>query len=392
MVVLNQPKLFIEIYSADIIKTLYKEFLPDGTDEKILLQSYVLCNAFKELKIVGLTVRSISSFLWDFYNKTFPVNEECPNVIFYGSPGTGKNYQVEKMKAYIMMNDDCYESVQFHPSFTYEDFIEGIKPKGVNKDGNITFGLVNGVFKEFCIKAKKERNKKHYFIVDEINRANLSTVFGEALSLLEKDYRHKADKPNENLIKTQYSSLIEDLIRESENKEKYIRLAYDYCEISKEVKFGIPDNVYFIGMMNDVDKSIDTFDLALRRRFKWIRKECDYNVIKDIVNDKNKHYLNIEDYSNACKKLNEYICDKLNLGKSYEFGHSFFMKITAIAKKEKISHEDMTKLFDDYLRPTLREYLRAFFSENEIDGKLQEALGEFIKNIKEKSHDQDKSK
>ena len=81
-----------------------------------------------------------------------------------------------------------YEVLQFHPSFTYEDFIEGIKPKGVSKDGNIRFELVNGIFKNFCIKAKEYPKKDFYFVVDEINRANLSMVFGETLSLLEKDY------------------------------------------------------------------------------------------------------------------------------------------------------------------------------------------------------------
>ena len=208
--------------------------------------------------------------MWRFVNSKAIADTNNPNVILYGPPGTGKTFSVKSGLDFVCQGDTSrYEVLQFHPSFTYEDFIEGIKPKGVSKDGNIRFELVNGIFKNFCIKAKKQPEKDFYFVVDEINRANLSMVFGETLSLLEKDYRH--DTENKNLIRTQYSALIEDLIKED---NKFKDLAYEID--NNEVKFGVPKNVFFIGMMNDVDKSIDAFDLALRRRFKWIRKDCDY--------------------------------------------------------------------------------------------------------------------
>ena len=298
----------------------------------------------------------------------------------YGPPGTGKTFSAKSSLDFVCQGDTSrYEVLQFHPSFTYEDFIEGIKPKGVSKDGNIRFELVNGVFKNFCIKAKKQPKKDFYFVVDEINRANLSTVFGETLSLLEKDYRHDAENNNnKNLIRTQYSTLIEDLIKED---DKFKDLVYEID--NNEVKFGVPKNVFFIGMMNDVDKSIDSFDLALRRRFKWIRKDCNYEVIEEETLFKGKEeFQNIGQYVKACEKLNNYISNDLGLGKSYEFGHSFFMKIGDISKFKKISEKNVEDLFNLYLRPTLKEYLRAVFAESELDSKLDEALNKFKETIK----------
>ena len=163
--------------------------------------------------------------------------------------------------------------------------------------------------------------------------------------------------------------------------DKYKSLAYTLD--GGEVKFGVPENVFFIGMMNDVDKSIDAFDLALRRRFKWIRKDCDYDVIEEETRFKRKEdFNNIGQYIKACEKLNNYISVELGLGKSYEFGHSFFMKMSDIAKRKEITRTNMEVLFNLHLRPTLKEYLRAVFAESELDGKLDEALNHFKETLK----------
>ena len=136
-------------------------------------------------------------------------------------------------------------------------------------------------------------------------------------------------------------------------------------------------------MMNDVDKSIDAFDLALRRRFKWIRKDCDYEVIEEEIRFKGKdQFNNTGQYVKACKKLNEYISKDLGLGKSYEFGHSFFMRISDIAKRRDITKDNVGVLFNLYLRPTLKEYLRAVFAESELENRLDEALNKFKETIK----------
>lgn len=380
LAVLDNLSDFLYIYSTQWLEELYNEFI-DSDDEGVFRKNHQVCLVAKKLLDVNEHDKNelvlLSRFLWRFVNSKAIADTNNPNVILYGPPGTGKTFSVKSSLDFVCQGDTSrYEVLQFHPSFTYEDFIEGIKPKGVSKDGNIRFELVNGIFKNFCIKAKKYPEKDFYFVVDEINRANLSMVFGETLSLLEKDYRQ--DTENKNLIRTQYSALIEDLIKED---HKFKDLAYEID--NNEVKFGVPKNVFFIGMMNDVDKSIDAFDLALRRRFKWIRKDCDYEVIEEETRFRGKdQFNNIGQYVKACEKLNGYISKDLGLGKSYEFGHSFFMKISDIAKRKDITNNNIEILFNLYLRPTLKEYLRAVFAESELERRLDEALNKFKETLK----------
>jgi 5-methylcytosine-specific restriction protein B len=382
LAVLDNLSDFLYIYSSYWIEELYNEFIGINNDG-IFSKNYQICVFVKKLLEVNEQDKNelvlLSAFLWRFVNSKAIADTNNPNVILYGPPGTGKTFSVKNSLDFVCQGDSSrYEVLQFHPSFTYEDFIEGIKPKGVSKDGNIRFELVNGIFKNFCIKAKNNPKKDFYFVVDEINRANLSTVFGETLSLLEKDYRHNTEN-KKNLIRTQYSILIEDLIKE--DNENFKHLAYEID--NNEVKFGVPQNVFFVGMMNDVDKSIDTFDLALRRRFKWIRKDCDYEIIEEETRFKGKEdFNNITQYVKACEKLNYYISNDLGLGKSYEFGHSFFMKVSEIAKKKEITPNNVEVLFNLYLRPTLKEYLRAVFAESELESKLDEAVAKFKETMK----------
>lgn len=370
LIAIHNPYHFVFIYSDSVIDDLYDEFVnSDATSN--LRKNFEVRAFFNQLLNLDqnneLDDVLLSEFLWQYATTQALVDEDTPNVILYGPPGTGKTYAVKNSLDFLCQGDrERYEFVQFHPSFTYEDFIEGIKPKGVTKDGSIKFELVDGVFKRFCKKAKANPSKSYYFVVDEINRANLSSVFGETLLCLEKDYRHDLHDQNggsKNLIKTQYSSLIEDMIKDDATNQS---LAYHYENGS--AYFGVPSNVFFIGMMNDVDKSIDAFDLALRRRFQWIRKDCDYDVIANEVKFNGKdEFHNIEQYTGACEKLNRYISDGIGLGKSYEFGHSFFMKIATIAKTRTITEKNASTLFTLHLQPTLREYLRAMFAEHELD-------------------------
>ncbi|WP_205503396.1 McrB family protein [Rufibacter psychrotolerans] len=376
LAVLDHQTDFIYIYSNDVINELYEEFI--NGDENHNLGKNAAISAFAK-ELFGMESSSftdqyiLSSFLWMLRHTKSIADENTPNVILYGPPGTGKTYSVQRSLNFVCQgNRDLYEVVQFHPSFTYEDFIEGIKPKGIGKDGNIKFELVDGVFKRFCKKAKQQPDKKFYFVVDEINRANLSAVFGETLSRLEKNYRHNVTYPeNGNLIKTQYSTLIEQL-----SEEDKAALAYEL--IDGNAYFGVPSNIYFIGMMNDVDKNIDAFDLALRRRFKWIRKDCDYEVILERTKGKNwSEFDNIDIYVEACRYLNNYISIELGLGKSYEFGHSFFMKMSDIANRKSITTKNIETLFELHLRPTLKEYLRALYPESELDKRLDQSLAKF---------------
>lgn len=345
----------------------------------------------------------ISAFLWNLGNSNGLTTENAPNIILYGPPGTGKTYTVQNSIEFLTKGDAKFACfTQFHPSFTYEDFIDGLKPAGVTENGSIKFELVNGIFKDFCIHAKNHPENIFYFVVDEINRANLSTVFGETLSLLEKDYRWDTahlEESKKYLKSTQNSSLHTSLIKmvknelgacsksEEEKKElqlklnHLIELAFDYNRETDEVKFAIPKNVHFIGMMNDVDKSIDSFDLALRRRFRWMEMECNYDALEDYFEP---DPINIDDYIDRCRNLNTFISGKnkvdskngLGLGKSYEFGHSFFMKVPV--SKNGISRTARLNLFNDYLSPTLKEYLRGFYEEGDIPKRLKDARDIFV--------------
>lgn len=275
------------------------------------------------------------------------------NIIFHGIPGTGKTYTIVNNIKNIIKNENQMLITQFHPSFSYEDFIEGIKPAGI-ENGQLKLELKNGIFREFCDKAKEEEEEKflgelekgnfnealsdygYFFIADEINRAELSRVFGELLYALE--YRGEKGK-----IKTQYASMRGD------------------------EDFYVPENVFFLGTMNDLDKSIDSFDLALRRRFIWQEMTCDYDVIKNEIYAKN-----IEEYAQACKKLNDKIKD---IGEKYQLGHSYFLKIEF--KDDEIKNNDMKKLFSNRFEALLKEYLRSEYSEKDIQKHL-DALKELF--------------
>ncbi|XAK46872.1 AAA family ATPase [Campylobacter coli] len=275
------------------------------------------------------------------------------NIIFHGIPGTGKTYTIVNNIKNIIKNENQILITQFHPSFSYEDFIEGIKPAGI-ENGQLKLELKNGIFREFCDKAKEEEEKflgelekgnfnealsdyGYFFIADEINRAELSRVFGELLYALE--YRGEKGK-----IKTQYASMRGD------------------------EDFYVPENVFFLGTMNDLDKSIDSFDLALRRRFIWQEMTCDYDVIKNEIYAKN-----IEEYAQACKKLNDKIKD---IGEKYQLGHSYFLKIEF--KDDEIKNNDMKKLFSNRFEALLKEYLRSEYSEKDIQKHLDDLKKLFV--------------
>ena len=324
------------------------------------------------------------------------------NIIYYGAPGTGKTKFVKDCLDILDPNRTRTEWIQFHSGFEYEDFIDGIKPIGI-QNGNLNLALTNGIFKEFCLKAAQNTDENFFFIVDEINRADIAAVFGETLSLLEENYRGKS-----SAIKIKNSALMENIIALDASKKS---LCIDYGNL--QTKFYIPANIYFIGMMNDVDKSIDCFDLALRRRFAWVLMECNYDVVENATDEAYKtkceslnnyitnelKYLveyedetrvkirSIQSYNNAENRDDDYnklfsdASDKekdkkryektsgLNLGRAYEIGHSYFLKKETTDEKE---------IWARHIEPILREYIRTQFGDGEVEKKLKMAKKIFV--------------
>ena len=309
-------------------------------------------------------------------------------MIFYGAPGTGKTHAVmESIKAANIFNaDECVEFIQLHPSYGYEDFIEGLKPEIAEDGKSVKLTLKSGHFKSICRRAmasltdsanSKTAVKNYYFVADEINRAELSRVFGEALVCLEESKRidYERDEKDSSkfkyengrpilsmsslLIKTQYAYL------NDEEQAVYIKGGHQY--------FGVPSNLFFIGTMNDIDRSIDAFDLALRRRFHWKRMDCRYDVIEDILAD-DQNAEQLESYIEACKRLNKLISDDWGLGSSYEIGHGYFLEIGS----KKLTKTDRKNLFDFKIKPLLTEYLRSEYSGKDLDHKLDQAKNIFF--------------
>lgn len=224
-------------------------------------------------------------------------------AIFYGSPGTGKTFIAEKFAHYLISGGDGFmELVQFHPAYSYEDFIQGIRPQ--TEDGVLSYPLVPGRFLEFCQKAEACQGLC-VLIIDEINRANLAQVFGELMYLLE--YR-----------------------------DKKIRLA------GSRVQFSIPKNVRIIGTMNTADRSIALVDHALRRRFAFIELRPNYQVLRR-YHDTHKTDFPIEKLIQELEALNRAIADK-----HYELGISFFLT-------ENLN-EHIADIWQMEIEPYLEEY------------------------------------
>ena len=232
------------------------------------------------------------------------------NLILQGAPGVGKTFAAKRL-AYAIMGEKDEKRVmqiQFHQNYSYEDFVMGFKPN--DKGG---FDLQKGIFYDFCKKADNDNNHQYFFIIDEINRGNLSKIFGELLMLIENDYR---DKP--------------------------IQLAY-----TKE-SFSVPSNIYIIGMMNTADRSLAMIDYALRRRFSFFEMKPGFDAPlfkKYIENLRDPH---LGKLVKAIVELNKVIEGDDSLGLGFCIGHSYLCNLE--------SNYDLDNIIEYDIIPMLREY------------------------------------
>jgi len=438
-------------------KRFWNKLLPQKNQGGPYLQNHEICQLVLQ-KYPELEPSLLGSILFEYstqfldekekkeekmsleYKVYYPLSQtllQSKNLILRGAPGTGKTYLAKEIaKELTDGNEEQIGFVQFHPSYDYTDFVEGLRPVS-NGDGAIEFRLQDGIFKDFCQKAKeaqliggqdnfdeawdsyleyinvaeekeyitktsylsvnsrqnlsvnydsgvpgwslprkyvyelyKDKNynkqeyyksggrtvletlrkrfglkdylspteidtdKKFVFIIDEINRGEISKIFGELFFSIDPGYRGRDGE-----VSTQYANLHES-----------------------DDKFYIPENVYIIGTMNDIDRSVDTFDFAMRRRFRFVEVTAESQLY--ILDEKLGEHA--EEAKTRLRNLNVAIENVQELNSHYHIGPSYFRNLKEL-------DYDYELLWSDYLKPLLEDYLRGSYEEDEILNTLKKA-------------------
>jgi MoxR-like ATPase len=243
------------------------------------------------------------------------------NVVLQGPPGTGKTFIARRL-AYALMREKDPErllAVQFHQSYSYEDFIQGYRPR---EGGG--FERRNGVFYRFCEKARQDPDRDYVFLIDEINRGNLSKIFGELMMLIEADKR---------------------------GEEHRLQLAYS----EENEFFHIPANVHFIGTMNTADRSLALVDYALRRRFAFhpVQPQFQEKLLAHLRGHVGVSRAMAERVMTRLQALNAVIVQDPNLGEGFAVGHSYFCQTPTGDPDEQQWYDH---IIEHEIAPLLREY------------------------------------
>lgn len=315
----------------DLLSKTYPELEPS----KLGTMLFEYSKLFMENKEENSTMDSSNNFRHQLIQSLL----KSPNLILRGAPGTGKTYLAKEIALELTGgNEDQIGFVQFHPSYDYTDFVEGLRPVS-NGDGAIEFKLQDGIFKKFCQKArdaKKTGGQDNFvFIIDEINRGEISKIFGELFFSIDKGYRGEKGS-----VSTQYANLHET-----------------------DEKFYIPENVYIIGTMNDIDRSVDTFDFAMRRRFRFVEVTAESQLY---ILDKELGEC-AEEAKTRLRNLNAAIENVQELNSHYHIGPSYFRNLKEL-------DYDYELLWSDYLKPLLEDYVRGSYDEAETLETLKKAF------------------
>ena len=268
----------------------------------------------------------------------------------------GISYIEDQLMNTAITEQEDYESakysdfVTFHQSYSYEEFIEGIKPS--TRNGQIEYSIINGIFKNMCIKANSDPNNNYVLVIDEINRGNISKIFGELITLIEEDKRIIPNGSND----LDDSDL--EINEKSKDKNSIIT-----CLPYSQKKFGVPKNLYIIGTMNTSDRSIASIDIALRRRFKFKEMMPNSSLVADFGIGFNKIF---DDLNNKIKLL---------LDRDHQIGHSYFINTKYNTNNGNNNVETLKDIWFSEILPLLNEY---FYCDWE---KLKLIIPGFIKKL-----------
>jgi 5-methylcytosine-specific restriction protein B len=323
----NQGSLFrLTEPEYEIIRSLIDE---TNITPKVKIESY------DKLKAMGGLFLAEAQF-----DEMLAALREKKNLVLQGAPGVGKTYVAKRLAYALIGSNDPQriEMIQFHQSYSYEDFIQGFRPTAKGH-----FDLKYGIFHQFCRRAQREeaRGKPFVFIIDEINRGNLSKIFGELMMLIESDKR---------------------------GRDHSIPLAYAQ---DADERFFIPENLHLIGMMNTADRSLAMVDYALRRRFRFItlRPEFSSEVFGTLLIGAGAKPELVRQIVNRMGALNKVIAaDTKNLGPGYQIGHSYFCPRKGITPDE----DWFRRVIEAEIVPLIQEYW--FDDEQKVNRERQSLL------------------
>tara|TARA_R110002049_G_scaffold70251_1_gene181529 strand:- start:15134 stop:17719 length:2586 start_codon:yes stop_codon:yes gene_type:complete len=305
---------------SDLLEAYDTLIDPSSVEENELLKDEAPAMAFEPYSIDDALEELFLER--DDVERYLDIWENKKNLILQGAPGVGKSFIARRL-AYALIgyrDDRKVQTVQFHQSYSYEDFVQGYRP-----NGSQGFERKNGSFYGFCDRAIKDPDGTYVFIIDEINRGNLSKIFGELMLLVEPDKR---------------------------GAKWATRLAY---ATDQEPSFYVPPNVYILGMMNTADRSLSLVDYALRRRFAFVSMEPLYGAAKFRAHLESRGVSEdvINKVTNGMGELNQEIeSDRVNLGPGFRIGHSFFTPTKPIGDAELW----FRRVVETEIYPLLEEY------------------------------------